>query len=289
MKKYQILFAVFAAILFCILPAAAQSPTTAREWNVNNTDNMSYAEPYELYNTTAQIGYDSRTFGPDLGWVGHSSGLFQFMRQAPGGTRDHRKGPIGPNENVAIYNDKIRKYLKFYDRHESEAELTWTNTPEYEWQIHDQSARNGRVYFALFSNRKKKYLVHKVQNYGINLGWLDNAATAIKSFSVPMSAQAIINGWVPYLGTFGGKGNLVSVQNASQTATLLFIKPGKSTSDCSDPMATVRVAPLAMMTGDQMKTLYGSASPPFPISFLACLTTPTTQSISLTFLNITYR
>jgi hypothetical protein len=45
------------------------------------------------------------------------------------------------------------------------------------------------------------------------------------------------------------------VQNASQSATLLFVKPGKSTNDCSDPNATVRVAPRATMTADLMKTL----------------------------------
>jgi hypothetical protein len=43
------------------------------------------------------------------------------------------------------------------------------------------------------------------------------------------------------------------------------------------------------MTADQMKTLYGSASPQLPINFLACLTTPRPQSISLTYLNITYK
>jgi hypothetical protein len=49
-------------------------------------------------------------------------------------------------------------------------ELDWTNTPVYEWQIQDQSASDGRVHFALFNTRVKKYLVYKVQNYGINLG-----------------------------------------------------------------------------------------------------------------------
>ena len=96
---------------------------------------------------------------------------------------------------------------------------------------------------------------------------------------------------MPYKGGFGQntKGNLLSVQNASQNATLMFVKPGKSTNDCSDPTATVRVAPRGMMTADQMKTLYGSTAPRLAINFLACLTTPAPQSISLTFLNITYK
>jgi hypothetical protein len=213
------------------------------------------------------------------------------MRQAPAGTRDHRKGPIAPDDNVAIFNTKTLRYLKYYDRGDTKAELEWSSTPVYEWQLQDQSASAGRVHFALFNSRVKKYLVHKVQNYGINLGWLNEAGPTTQSFSVGLSAQQITNGWVPYLGSFGQntRGMLMSVQNASQSATLMFVKPGKSTSDCSDPNATLRVAPRAMMSTDQMKMLYGSATPRLPINFLACLTTPTPQSISLTFLNISYK
>jgi hypothetical protein len=110
-------------------------------------------------------------------------------------------------------------------------------------------------------------------------------------FSLAMTAQQITNGWVPYRGTFGQniKGNLLSVQNASQKATLLFVKPGQSTSNCSDPNATLRVAPSGMMTADQMKLLYGSATPRPAINFLACITTPTPQPIAITFLNITFK
>ena len=139
----------------------------------------------------------------------------------------------------------------------------------------------------------KKYLVYKVQNYGVNLGWLvAPTSPQPQTFSLAMTAQQITNGWVPYLGTFGQnlKGNVISVQNASQKATLLFVKRSQSTTNCSDPNATVRVAPRAMMTADQMKLLYLSATPRPPISFLACITTPTPQSsIAITFLNITFK
>jgi len=244
---------------------------------------------YDLYNTTEQIGYENRTFGVDLGWVSNG-GRFEFRRQAPPGTRDHRKGPISSDANVAIFNSKTRRYLKYYERGDSKAELEWSNTPVYEWQLHDQSASSGRVYFSLFNNRVKKYLVHKVQNYGINLGWLTETQTA-QSFSLALTAQPITQGWVPYLGRFGQntRGILLTAQNASQSATLLFVKPGKSTTDCSDPTATLRVAPRGTMTQEQMKILYGSATPRLPINFLACLTTPNSQSISVTFLNLTYK
>jgi len=271
------------------LPATA-APSSAREWNVRTSTPISYAVDYALYNTTAQIGYDNRTFGVDLGWVS-DGGLFQFMREAPAGTRDHRKGQIPPDANVAIFNTKTLRYLKYYDRGDTKAELEWSSTPVYEWQLQDQTSSGGLVHFALFNSRVKKYLVHKVQNYGINLGWLNDTGPSSQSFSVGLSAQQITSGWVPYLGKFGQntRGTLISVQNANQSATLMFVKPGKSTNDCSDPNATLRVAPRAMMSADQMKTLYGSATPRLPINFLACLTTPTPQSISLTFLNISYK
>jgi hypothetical protein len=77
-----------------------------------------------------------------------------------------------------------------------------------------------------------------------------------------MTAQQITSGCVPYLGTFGQnlKGTVISVQNASQKATLMFVKPGQSTNNCSDPNATVRVAPRGMMTADQMKLLFGDST-----------------------------
>jgi len=67
------------------------------------------------------------------------------------------------------------------------------------------------------------------------------------------------------------------------------VKPGKNTNQCGDPSATVRVAPNTKMTAAQMDTLYMSATPRLPVAFLACLTTPTPQNITLTFLNLTYR
>jgi len=289
MIKIHTLFGFLAAFALVSFPATA-APSSAREWNVRTSTPISYAVDYALYNTTAQIGYDNRTFGVDLGWVS-DGGLFQFMREAPAGTRDHRKGQIPPDANVAIFNTKTLRYLKYYDRGDTKAELEWSTTPVYEWQLQDQTSSGGLVHFALFNSRVKKYLVHKVQNYGINLGWLNDTGPSSQSFSVGLSAQQITNGWVPYLGKFGQntRGTLISVQNANQSATLMFVKPGKSTNDCSDPNATLRVAPRAMMSADQMKTLYGAATPRLPINFLACLTTPTPQSISLTFLNISYK
>jgi hypothetical protein len=296
-KKIRMVIALVGLCALAAVPAAAQAaPTAAKQWNVNNTNQVSYGTEYELYNKSTQIGYEKRTFGVDLGWVGHSGGYFEFLRKAPSGTRDHRTGPIGGTEDVAIYNTKTRRYLIYDKRGDTEAELGWSNTPVYEWQIQDQSASGGRVHFALFNDRVDKYLISQTKNYGINLGWLNNTPPApptTQSFSLALSPQQITQGWVPYLGRFPilgtANGNLLTVQNASQRATLMFVKPDKRTIDCSDPNATVRVAPSGLMTTDQMKTLYGSATPRLPITFLACLATQTSQSIGLTYVNITYK
>lgn len=284
-----VLLGVLALIAMPVVSEAA--PPAAKQWSVDKTNQINNETEYVLYNLGSQLGYENRTFGVDLG-RGARGGFFFFVRQAPSGKRDRRVGPIGENDKVAIFNTKTLRYLMFYARGDVKAELEWTNTPVYEWQIQDQSASGGRVHFALFNSRVKKYLVYKVQNYGINLGWLVATPPQPQSFSLAMTAQQITNGWVPYRGAFGQniRGNLLSVQNASQKATLLFVKPRQSTNNCSDPNATVRVAPRGMMTPDQMKLLYGSATPRPPISFLACITTPTpTQSIAVTFLNITYK
>ena len=289
MKRLAYLLAVFA---LAAMPVASEAaPAAAKQWNVNHESQASFAVEYELYNKSTQLGYEDRTFGVDLGWVGNSGGHFEFRRQAPPRTTDHRRGPIAGDENVAIYNTKTRRYLMYYKRGDTKAELEWSSTPVYEWQIQDQSASGGRVHFALFNDRVDKYLISQTKNYGINLGWLNNTLPAPQSFSVAMSPQQIIQGWIPYLGSFGQntRGVLLSVQNASQRDTLLFVKPNKLTSNCSDPNATVAIAPGAKMTLDQMKTLYGAETPRLPINFLACLVTSPSRPIGLTFLNITYR
>jgi hypothetical protein len=294
MTRNRIHTVLLVALILITIPAVSgAAPSAAKQWSVDKTDQINNETEYVLYNLGSQLGYENRTFGVDLG-RGARGGFFFFVRQAPSGKRDRRVGPIAGDDNVAIFNTKTLRYLMFYARGDVKAELEWTNTPVYEWQIQDQSASGGRVHFALFNSRVKKYLVYKVQNYGINLGWLTDTSPQPQSFSLAMRAQQITNGWVPYLGVFGQniKGNLISVQNASQNATLMFVKPGQSSVNCSDPNATVRVAPRGMMTAEQMKTLYRSATPRPPISFLACLTTPTmqsTQPISVTFLNITYK
>lgn len=290
MTRNRISTLLIGALALIALPAVSEAaPYEAKQWSVDKTDRISNETEYVLYNHRGgKIGYENRTFGVDLGWV--NGGFFVFVRKTQEGRRDRQIRPLSTEANVALYNTKRNAYLKYYFRGDSKAELEWSDTPVYEWQIQDQSASGGRVYFALFNTVLKEYLVYQSKNYGINLGWLRH--TRPRSLTVAMKAQQITQGRILYLANFGGQkksGNLLSVQNASQTATLMFVKPGRSTNDCSDPRATVRIAPRAMVTADQMKILYGVATPLLPIKFLACITTPAPQSISVTYLNITYK
>jgi hypothetical protein len=289
--RSRIVSVLAAVAALAAVPAASQAavPDTARQWEARNAGSVMTGVSYSLFNTknNSQIGYDNRVFGVDLGWV-RDGGQFEF-RKATGSPnlRDHRRFAITETEDVAIYNTKTRRYLKYYKRGDAKAELEWDRSPVYEWQVRGQGGNR----FALFNDRVDRYLVHQVKNYGINLGWLTEGPAPVQMFSVGLSAQPVTQGWVPYLGSFGGgtQGNLLSVQNASQSATLLLVKPGRQTSQCADPTATVPLAPRASLTAEQLKTLYGSATPRLPVTFLACVTTQTPQSISLTFLNITYR
>lgn len=277
-------------------PAAAQSaPPDAKQWNVNNTSEVTSGTEFELYDRNRQVGYYQQSEGINLGWAGPSGGHFRFLLDIPRPPnvrpeRDHRRRLINsPETKVALYNTKARSYLKYGNRNNGQAELSWSTNPSYEWQLHDMSASNGRVHFALFNTRKGLYLVEKLKP-GMDLGWHGEAP---RSFSLGLSAQQITQGWIPFLGKFPifgtGRGNLLSVANAGgQSVTLFFVKPGFSTSQCSDPNATERVGPGAAMTALQMKTLYGSATPALPINFLACVGAPG-LNISTTFINITYR
>lgn len=295
MKKIHILVALVGLYALAVVPAAAQAPPDAIQWKVAHSFRMVSAVEYELYDKSNQLGHVSNGPGVELGWVqGHMGGLWEFRHEAPPNTTDHRRRPISTTDKVALYNTNARRYLKYYARTAAVVEVAWTTTASYEWQLHDQSTAGEQVNFALFNLRVRKYLVSRGQQLGIALGWYATPTTpATLSFSLTLSAHPINQGWVPYVGKFPiigvANGNLLTVQNASSSATLMFLKPGKTTPDCADPNATIRVAPRAMMTADQMKILYGPASPRFPISFLACLTTPTTQTISSTPINITYK
>ena len=289
MSPRSILIAILALVTLAALPGAAQAdaPSGTTQWRVANASSVSNGTEYQLFNGGARIGYENRTFGVDLGWnQGSKGGHFVFMRDSgKPNVRDHRAGPLAEDQRVAIYNTKTRKYLRFHERGIWKAELEWDRSPQYQWELHGQNGPR----FALFNTKVRRYLVHQVKNYGINLGWHQSGPPPVQSFSVPLSAQPVVQGFIPFVGSFGGgtQGKLLSVQNASTSSTLRFVKPGKQTSDCGNPDATITVAPRASLTAEQMKTLYGVATPRLPVNFLACVANA--SPVTLTHLNITYQ
>jgi hypothetical protein len=294
LRRITTVLATAAAIVVPAAAAQAQAPDAAMEWTVENnydTGTVKNDREYKLNNRGSRVGYENRTFGVDMGWTSGGGNWVFRHNTGSSNVRDHRSYPLTETENVSIYNTKKKAYLRFHERGIWKAELEWDKNPQYQWQLRRQTASGTSVKFGLFNDKVDKFLVHQVKNYGINLGWLEQGPQVAQNFSVPLSAQPVVQGWVPYLGSFGGgvKGKLLDVQNASQSATLLFLKPGKSSAQCGDPTATIPVPPRERLKPDQLQTLYGSSTPALPVNFLACLTTPTPQSISLTFLNISYR
>ena len=299
-RRLTATIAALLSVLLMVTPATAQlAPPDAKQWDVNNTSDVQTGTDYELYDRGRQIGYMRQDQGLNLGWAGHSGGHFVFLMDDPRPAnvpphRDHRHHLIpSPQTHVALYNTKARAYLKYQRRTDGKPELTWSNSVSYEWQLHDLTPANGRVRFALFNERKGKYLVEQLKT-GMDLGWYGETPAPL-SFSVALSAQPVIQGWVPYLGKFPiigtANGNLLSVTNAGgPSVTLFFVKPGFSTTQCGNANATVVVGPGAKMTPAQMQTLYGSATPGFPINFLACVAAAPGQNVlPLTHINITYR
>jgi hypothetical protein len=230
--------------------SAVDAPSVAEQWRVANETKVQTGVEYQLHNSKGgQLGYKKRTFGADVGFVGSSGGHFKLMRKAPPNVRDHRRRVV-EDELVALYNSKHRQYL-INGSPVFGVSLGWSRTPVYEWRLRDIDG----VKFALFNTRKGDYLVHGYQTLGPNLWWLKNLHPTIdtspKQASVALSAQPVVRGFVPMLGKFGGgldRGKITSIQNASTSATLMFVKPGKSTTNCGDPDATVRIAPRAIMT-----------------------------------------
>jgi hypothetical protein len=109
--------------------------------------------------------------------------------------------------------------------------------------------------------------------------------------SVTLTAQPPVQGYVPFLGCFGGgPGNtsvLTQVSNSPYGVTLFFIEPHHSSSDCGNPNDVIALPPGGTLNATQMQTLYGSATPILAqrIPFLVCAAT-NNSSVSI---NIQYR
>ena len=175
-------------------------------------------------------------------------------------------------------------------------DLVLSDTPSYEWHLVGEAPgttiANGS--FALWNSATNRYLVASHQTWGVSLDWQSDSGqstSAVHNASVTMTAQPPVQGYVPFLGYFGGgPGNttvLTQVSNSPYGATLSFIKPGHSSSECGNSNAVITLPAGATMTAAQMQTLYGSATPSLAqrIPFLACAAT-NNSSVSV---NVQYR
>ncbi|MDW5598751.1 hypothetical protein VSS74_30610 [Conexibacter stalactiti] len=292
----------FAAVLFALfaatLPAAASAVarTDAKQWSLG-TRAPSVNVGYSLKNliNNSYVRYGSRTFGINLVW-GSSSSQWSFMPAPPRpNVRDHRKRPMVPGEKVAVYNSSNRSYL-VYGSQTWGINLKWSKTPVYQWRVETDPATG---YASLYNSSAGDYVVYGERPQGINLRWLKDvrrteSQTGVGSLhdaTVTMTAQPVVQGFVPFLGRYGGGVNfnavLTKVSNPSNGAPLAFVKPGFSTQQCGSPSAVTTLAPGATMTADQLRTLYGSTRPSLrqQIAFLACAST----SASSVFLNIQWQ
>jgi hypothetical protein len=283
------LIAAFIALFALAIPATASATDALdpQQWGLTNS---STAGQYLLFNQQINkpVGHGSRTWGVDLDW-GQEGGYWRFLRA----NRDHRGGaPIG--EPVAMYNTKARKYL-IYGSQTFGINLKWSSSPRYEWRLEKPSSAGG---LALYNLAQKDHVVYGKRSTGINLRWLKDlrkekgqgAVGSIHDASVFMTAQPPVQGYVPFLGSYGGGGTkavLTKVANPANGAPLRFIKPGRSSSQCGQDDAVIKLGPGQTMTADQMKTLWSSATPSLAsaVPFLACAAT----QFSTVWVNVQYR
>ena len=284
MFRARLLVVCVALLALAVVPAAA-SAANPLQWTVNNNAGrqLSAGTEYELVNVGggSRIGYQSRT-GVDLGWTS-SGGNFEFRRGNP---RDHRS--IRPDEPMAIYNTKTRKYL-VYASQTFGINLDWSSSPLYQWKITQSGSR-----FSLYNTVIRDYVVYGSRLWGINLVWagLTGQGDGIKQMSVPMTFSSF--SWVhdgDLLRQFAGKPGLdrqdvlTKVQNAGGEP-LYFIKCNIELS-CTLTNATVyTLAPGATMTPDQMKTAFGTENPQVPESIRMYIKDP--SPVTQTYLNISY-
>ncbi|MCP3889377.1 MAG: hypothetical protein GY781_13340 [Gammaproteobacteria bacterium] len=104
-----------------------------------------------------------------------------------------------------------------------------------------------------------------------------NGATPKKkfTFTVQLQRQDIVQGNIPYTGRFPTIGQLPSgilknVRSITGYPLLSFVKPGRSTEDCNQANAVVRLNPGNELSPANIKTLFGSKTPALPVYFNAC-------------------
>lgn len=258
-------------------------PQAVKQWyglsNVNDGTG-------DLWNGARHLSltHANQTFGVDLDWSEHTA-LWKIEAQG------------GPHlmEGQAV---ALRVWGGGWLRYGNETwgvDLVLSSTPSYEWYVlaGQPGTPIGNGEFALWNSAAKRYLVSADQTWGVSLDWYKSGGSfgTVHQASVTMTAQPPVQGYVPFLGYFGGgPGNtsvLTKVSNSPYGFTLFFVKPGHGSQDCGNPNDVITLAPGATMTSAQMQTLWGSATPSLAqrLPFLACAATQY-SSVSV---NVEYR
>lgn len=273
-----------------VRPDPSQFPqdvsSAARQWfglsRINDGTGNLQTSKRSSYTT---LTHAHQTFGVDLDWSEHST-LWKIEAQG------------GPH---VMYGQAIALRVwgggwLTYSNQTWGVDVQLSSTPAYQWYV--LGAQPGTPIdsqdFALWNSAANAYLVMGHETWGVDLKWYKpstGGGSTVHSASVFMIAQPPVQGFVPFLGYFGGGSAnhsvLTEISNSPYGATLFFIKPGHSSSQCGDPNAVITLPPAATMTSTQMQTLYGSATPSLSntIPFLACAAT-NNSSVSV---NVKYR
>jgi hypothetical protein len=291
MKKSHILGLLIALVALAV-PATASASPDAFQWTVSPTvspigkmPNASTA--YTLSNPGhGKLGYGWRVWGINLEWGG--DGDWKFMRA---NERDHRT--LGDGETVALYNTDKKQYLAYTPMNFG-IDMNWQKKQSLQWKI-SRNPTTGKI--SLHNTVINDDLVYGPQTFGINLNWRRDVkdpkgpTTTNGSFTVYMRPNPPTSGFIPWVGSFGGgvgvTGTVNSVQNPNNDVTLLFIKPGHSSTECGSSSAVVQLGAGQTMTSDQRIAAFGSANPRQPVTFVACAVS-LRQNLSQIPLNITY-
>jgi len=295
MKQSRIAI-VIVALLALAVPAtsSAKEPDLDRfQWFVSDTS-FGYqlpnaSTPYTLQNRNGGfLGYGKRNWGINLVWS--KGGSWEFQRA---NVRDHRR--LNRDETVAIYNSSAKAYL-VYEKRSNGINLAWSSRPSREWKLERSS---GMV--SIYNTVARDHVVYGERSTGINLRWLSDlkpkaptSTSTAGSATVWLKADPPVQGYIPFVGTYGqnSSGNITSIQNPSKDTALLFVKKGRSSTECGNPDAVVRLGPEQTMTPEQRQAAFGLpagvTNPYLPATFVACVQT-SNPSLSTVPINITYR
>jgi hypothetical protein len=274
------------------------SELDAHQWRVPKPEANTYDADYQLYNwanggSKHDLIDHHRTFGADLDFGNGekvSTGLRQFSFKRPSG----KPGPIPASETVAIYDNFTHKYL--VNAHQTFGiDLNWADGASYQWRLMPGTTP-GSV--GLYNTHRGDFVVYGEESFGIDLEWFKEfqrrnpgSFLAPHPATVTLISQPVEEGFVPYFASFGGgvggEGEtLRSITNPSSHVTILFVKNGHNTNQCDEPGAVEPLGPSATFGGPQLALIYGSATPPLRINFVACVVA--SANVTSLPLNIVY-